>query len=1162
MKKSILMIAILLLAMHASGQTLIITATANPICPGGSTTLSAGTNTYTGYYFYEWQQDIGGTYTVIGAYPTIDVTPISNTNYRLVLLDFYSVVIATSSPYTVTMKPIPLQPSIIGTSTFSCLQADTLTTPFNSLYTYSWHINAWDTNGIVSTTSTFINYDTFAHPYNHIGVANPSTSYFDSIYVIVTDTSGCSNKSDVFVDTTYSYYYVYPDTGIICMGRITNFNIGPSVHFPNYDVLIFSPTGTVHVYIDSDNYNYISPVVETSAYNMMVIFASYDNAHNCLIQNQHYFLVRPAPNVIVSPSLPSPYCFGDTAQITLYNDTLNLSSSWASSNGSTISVGGLHILTYIPNQIGTDTISFTISNGFQRCEQMFTTTITTPPCLHCNPSYVFPNPLQTYTSLYDSNKLGNVYSGPTVYPPGYYFLSSPTGTLTINGNVSFDSATVLIDSNTLIQLSPGAHFNVMSSHLFSCSRWKGIRVSDSTAQLNIDGSLIEDADTAVRCRYISMTENVVFSATNSIFNRNFIDIDLDSSPNVNTIFPFYILGNVFTNRDFSGYPGYPQLFPPLYGYLGLKNSVTPFNPYTPPYGIDVYGFPLSQTKMGRNTWAGINLNYVGHTIEGGANGYAEIQIPDQGDNNHNNFFDNLDNGIYATNSNFSSNGNVFMNLASDTTILHKFTNYSLQNDSSFSPFGVAIRSFTDFGLKTRMRVSNNGGNFNNQIYIPKINVIDTPNQEYKGIYATNNYNITINNCFIISNFNSADSILNAENNVGNHILGSTVGIDIEADISDSIIISNNKLINLNFALLYQHGDSINSAINYVGTVNINDNVFSAVADGITYSTDSGGFMFQAIEVASVASNSSAFGTININDNKIDNVAQGILFDFTDNNIISNVKRDTINMNSYPNNFPYNTIGIYLEGLTNAFIEQNIITATESTLYRGIWSTECHQIDISCNTISNIGRCFEFQNCDSNIIWSNNAMSNYICGLCLEGAASFLGMQGTPTNSSGNTWSMTPMTGTSDTYIENSANPLGSILFVGTLPGEFPQINNVGIFGVTPYSISSGTIQFSSGGSSVNCMKQKFVSNLDVKVPKQNYMLYPNPGTGDINIIQEHLDNDTYIKIIDDEGRSLYNNSIKFNNKLGKLNMVLIPGIYMILITDSNGKLYSIKYIAY
>jgi hypothetical protein len=83
-----------------------------------------------------------------------------------------------------------------------------------------------------------------------------------------------------------------------------------------------------------------------------------------------------------------------------------------------------------------------------------------------------------------------------------------------------------------------------------------------------------------------------------------------------------------------------------------------------------------------------------------------------------------------------------------------------------------------------------------------------------------------------------------------------------------------------------------------------------------------------------------------------------------------------------------------------------------------------------------------------------------------------------------------------------------------------------------------------------------------KVNAQQYTLSPNPNNGNITIAQKITDNaPVSVEVWNSIGQTTYKGLMLFNGNLGKLHFEgITPGLYVMLLTDSQGKTYTLKFI--
>ncbi|MGQ0829106.1 MAG: T9SS type A sorting domain-containing protein [Bacteroidota bacterium] len=179
------------------------------------------------------------------------------------------------------------------------------------------------------------------------------------------------------------------------------------------------------------------------------------------------------------------------------------------------------------------------------------------------------------------------------------FQVSINGTFTIDNNFTFSGCNVLLGTNAKIVINPTRTLNITSSNLSACvNLWDGIYINGTTAKLNVTSSTIKDAEHAV----VSVNGGP-YTISSSILDKNHIGIDVQSYNGAHT--------GTITSTQFT-------------------SSATLKNP-----------------RPGERGYAGVLLTNV----------TGSINITGSG-----NIFDNLDYGVYGTNSNATIQKALFRNL--------------------------------------------------------------------------------------------------------------------------------------------------------------------------------------------------------------------------------------------------------------------------------------------------------------------------------------------------------------------------------------------------------------------------------------------------------------------------------------------------------------------
>ena len=83
---------------------------------------------------------------------------------------------------------------------------------------------------------------------------------------------------------------------------------------------------------------------------------------------------------------------------------------------------------------------------------------------------------------------------------------------------------------------------------------------------------------------------------------------------------------------------------------------------------------------------------------------------------------------------------------------------------------------------------------------------------------------------------------------------------------------------------------------------------------------------------------------------------------------------------------------------------------------------------------------------------------------------------------------------------------------------------------------------------------------DILAGKQSYRLYPNPSHGNINIVQ-HINDPLPVsaEIVDAIGQTIYKADLMFQGRFIQMHTEVPPGIYVLHLTDSNGKIFILKF---
>ncbi len=78
--------------------------------------------------------------------------------------------------------------------------------------------------------------------------------------------------------------------------------------------------------------------------------------------------------------------------------------------------------------------------------------------------------------------------------------------------------------------------------------------------------------------------------------------------------------------------------------------------------------------------------------------------------------------------------------------------------------------------------------------------------------------------------------------------------------------------------------------------------------------------------------------------------------------------------------------------------------------------------------------------------------------------------------------------------------------------------------------------------------------------EQGYALYPNPNDGNIYLKQNIVDEkSTQVAVYNTLGQTVYNNQLQFKSGNTSICVTSAPGVYMLRLTDSDGRQYTMKF---
>lgn len=298
---------------------------------------------------------------------------------------------------------------------------------------------------------------------------------------------------------------------------------------------------------------------------------------------------------------------------------------------------------------------------------------------------------------------------------GYYHIKS---NMTVTGSVTFTNARILVDSGVTVTVGNTAKLTLDNCHLLTCPTahylWNGIVLATTgsgtggtSGQIEVkNNSLIEDAVTAINANYIKApSSGDIIKCTNSIFNRNIIDINIANGYTVSSAitYPITITGNIFTARKLDTAVGYPNTWP---NATTLKSTVTASD--AKPSFVISKNYKKQLCKNGTFSNLGVQLQNIGITFGGGSS-YAESIIGGGTTTNDVNVFDNLGYGLHSYNSNTEVRNALFINISK-----------TIEPDSAGGIYGgigiVAQCDKLHTANKFKMTVATGGGNSANMFH--------------------------------------------------------------------------------------------------------------------------------------------------------------------------------------------------------------------------------------------------------------------------------------------------------------------------------------------------------------------------------------------------------------------------------------------------------------
>ncbi|MBS1525538.1 MAG: hypothetical protein JST19_07805, partial [Bacteroidetes bacterium] len=647
--------------------------------------------------------------------------------------------------------------------------------------------------------------------------------------------------------------------------------------------------------------------------------------------------------------------------------------------------------------------------------------------------------------------------------PGNY---SVTNNVTVQGNVTFDSAVIMVGPGDTIFVDTSSTLTVDSSHIFSlCSEWQGLWLkpgyTHSGKAFIKKHSLIEDALCGVFIPHaVPPASGNIFESQASVFNRNKVGIAIQFYNDTLANYPFLIHNTVITSRDFSAYPGYPGDWPATMGPRGLKTYLAPPDTFTAPFNVMSYPYAACYSS---DPQYGIELdsvaNYYLPTTPVGLIlpfKYSGITIGDltvTANDSNQNLIDEQKFGVWAINSNLTCENNAFTNM------LPAQWSFSMPTGTISSPTGgdaIYAACTNDLTNPNKLWVSSPPTSPYNNLFYGFTNAIECSN--YLQVLVRRIYAITAHTTY----------------GSGIYVPGGQTGILIKTAKYDTIDIDHNTIFNtstgISLNMSYDptvwttvygrsgglsYAYSVSTPSQYMDLCTINNNLLQAQPDrsasfsniqmnlGISYQNP---IIFHPSVLGSGTTVVTYAHDLDMYDNTIQDAYSGIYVNnYAASRYNAYLSLNTISLRQ-PSSSRQLSYGINNTICNNSVIYQNTISGAQPSAasadnMRAVYMNNNTTDAVGCNIETQLGRGFEYFMNNPHTDWYGNNMSNNLKGFVLNGGVigpqDDSGTTGAP-YSDNDVWSGSWSVGSNwQTYV-NNANPVSSALW--SLPGMKPTVN--------------------------------------------------------------------------------------------------------------------------
>lgn len=675
------------------------------------------------------------------------------------------------------------------------------------------------------------------------------------------------------------------------------------------------------------------------------------------------------------------------------------------------------------------------------------------------------------------------------------FTVAPSGTLLLNGEF-------LISPSVSITIKPYGKLILAGAHLYGClEMWKGIVIEDGgkVTAVSYGGAdnLIEDAETAIANSYNTNVQ-VPISIDNTIFNKNYIDVDLANYPIANALIsPFD--NCVFTCRDlpFTS-TSWPSVSTTSAGLrYASTNTATPLaSPYL------LQDFPVTTLKIphaGEHSFIALKLQNLGRTDQ---NGYAPLLFyhPNFTPSTGFNLYDAHGYFIRAINSNIKIANSVFQNTQtfsiSNTQTVGAAVDYSCSVLTTYTP-NSTIHNF-ELDLSAASFTSGN------RFYDCHKSIVGTRPFSLilkKSIHQSTHLSSNATNTAVIST--GQTGVFMKTNQMEDYIIEN----NLFANISDGVVISLSPNNFMRPGVPYldvttgPYAGQYFLPFAYIHTLSIVGNTFSP-ENNTSFTGATSGYVKNAISVTSdnygLTWSGCGCSGIHIENNQIYRSLNGIRLSAANPYTMTckavgtkKIIRSNNILLEEDNIFG----GILQKGVeyTNSLSEpvqhgQRLQTVEANTISVFGGSSVMNNVNISlyygqgnggtgtlfptphilCNDLSNANKGFVFENHNRPASWRGNKMEDLKMGMVLTGTAStggVIGQQGDATHPIDNEWNGSWSGSNYGTWVDLGSDANSSILYLRSNAGQWYPPNNNGL-ALFPqqYNSNNGNLKISSSGT--------------------------------------------------------------------------------------------------